>query len=315
MTHKERAIITLQGGQADFVPTCELVFHETERDFEGRIFQGTDFAPLDSLNKNIEDIYDENAQLYVDVARKYNHSIIYIVPLQWTYAGYYHQAIEIMKRVKAISGDEFCIMLPGDPTFKIPGDPMQFSIDMYDNPDKIKGIAEQKLSAMIKTYDAAAEAGADGIVMTSDYAMNSGPFLSPDMFREFVFPYLKRAIDEIHKRDLLVIKHTDGNLMPIIDQLVEAGPDAIHSLDPMAGMDIKEIKEKYGKDLCLCGNVQCDLLQNGTDDEIKASAEYAMKHGKPGGGYIYATSNCVFRGMPIKSYDIMHSVWDKNREY
>ncbi len=53
-----------------------------------------------------------------------------------------------------------------------------------------------------------------------------------------------------------VIKHTDGNIMPIIDQLVEANPHAFHSLDPQAGVYIAEVGRLYGDKVCLIGNVK-----------------------------------------------------------
>jgi len=103
--------------------------------------------------------------------------------------------------------------------------------------------------------------------------------------------------------------------MPILHYLLDAGPHALHSLDPMAGVDIKEIKEKHGKTIALCGNVDCSLMQTGTPEQVRESAEYCLTHAKPGGAYIFSTSNCVFRGMPLESYDLIQEIWIKNRNY
>ena len=65
------------------------------------------------------------------------------------------------------------------------------------------------------------------------------------------------------------IKHTDGNIMPILDQLVEANPHALHSLDPQGGVDIAEVKRLYGERVCLIGNVNCGKLDTGTDEEVR----------------------------------------------
>ena len=111
------------------------------------------------------------------------------------------------------------------------------------------------------------------------------------------------------------IKHTDGNIMPIIDMLVETNPHALHSLDPMAGVDIKTVKERYGGRVALCGNVNCALMQTGTDDEVRESAQYALQYGKPGGGYIFCTSNVAFSGMPSERYTMILDIWRKNRDY
>jgi uroporphyrinogen decarboxylase len=103
--------------------------------------------------------------------------------------------------------------------------------------------------------------------------------------------------------------------MPILDQLAECEPHAIHSIDPMARVDIKEVKRLIGDKICLCGNVNCALMQTGTDEEVIESAEYALTHGKPNGGYIYCTSNVPFRGLPLERYLLVLDVWKKHRDY
>jgi uroporphyrinogen decarboxylase len=103
--------------------------------------------------------------------------------------------------------------------------------------------------------------------------------------------------------------------MPILDQLVGAEPNAIHSLDPMAGVDIKKVKELVGDKVCLIGNVNCALMQTGTEQQVIDSAEYCLKYGKPNGGYIYSTSNVPFKGLPLERYLLVLDVWKKHRKY
>jgi uroporphyrinogen decarboxylase len=107
--------------------------------------------------------------------------------------------------------------------------------------------------------------GLDGFALCSDYCSNKGPFLSPGQFGEFVTPYLSQLIQGYRELGFYVIKHTDGNIMPILDQLVEANPHALHSLDPQAGVDIAEVKRRCGDRLCLIGNVNCGLLDSGSE--------------------------------------------------
>ncbi len=83
----------------------------------------------------------------------------------------------------------------------------------------------------------------------------------------------------------------------------------------MAGVDIKAVKEFCGDKVALCGNVHCAHMQTGTPEQIRESAEYCLTWGKPGGGYVFCTSNCVFRGMPLSSYDLIHEIWMENRYY
>lgn len=103
--------------------------------------------------------------------------------------------------------------------------------------------------------------------------------------------------------------------MPILDQLIECRPDALHSIDPMAKVDIKEVKRLVGDKVCLCGNVNCALMQTGTDEEVIESAEYCLTHGKPNGGYIFCTSNVPFAGLPAERYKLILNVWKRLRYY
>jgi uroporphyrinogen decarboxylase len=103
--------------------------------------------------------------------------------------------------------------------------------------------------------------------------------------------------------------------MPILDQLVQTNPHALHSLDPQGGMDIAEVKRLVGDRVALCGNVNCGLLDTGTDEEVIASARYALQSAMPGGGYIFSTSNCIYTGMRLNRYELMLDVWRKEGNY
>ncbi|MCP4166797.1 MAG: hypothetical protein GY759_13020 [Chloroflexi bacterium] len=103
--------------------------------------------------------------------------------------------------------------------------------------------------------------------------------------------------------------------MPILDQLLESNPHALHSLDPQGGVDMAEIKKICGDQVCMIGNVDCGKLDMGSEEEGIASARYALKHGMPGGGYIFSTSNCVYTGMPLSRYEMILEVWRREGSY
>ncbi|MFW5923217.1 MAG: uroporphyrinogen decarboxylase family protein, partial [Planctomycetota bacterium] len=155
----------------------------------------------------------------------------------------------------------------------------------------------------------------DGFALCADYCFNRAPFFSPDQFGEFVAPYLHQLIDGYREMGLYSIKHTDGNIMPILGQLIETGPDALHSLDPQGGVDIADVKETCGEDICLIGNVSCARLDTGTEEEVIESARYALDKGMPGGGYIFSTSNCIYTGMRLSRYELMLDVWRQHGVY
>jgi uroporphyrinogen decarboxylase len=80
-------------------------------------------------------------------------------------------------------------------------------------------------------------------------------------------------------------------------------------------VDIAEVKRRVGKKVCLIGNVNCALLDTGTDEQVRESARYALRHGMPGGGYVFATSNCIYTGMDLARYDLILDVWRKEGRY
>ena len=65
----------------------------------------------------------------------------------------------------------------------------------------------------------------------------------------------------------------------------------------------------------ICGNVNCALMQTGTDEQVRESAMYALRSGKPGGGYIFSTSNVPFRGLDLDRYMMIQKIWREHRMY
>jgi uroporphyrinogen decarboxylase len=209
-------------------------------------------------------------------------------------------------------------MLHGDATMSVPsGDQMlDVATRLAEEPEQLK--AEYK--AAVDEKLAVAErlkrhGGLDGFALCADYCFNSGPFLSPAMFSEFVTPFLARLTRGYRDLGFYTIKHTDGNILPILDQLAQTQPHALHSLDPQGGVDIADVKRRYGKQLCLIGNVNCGLIDTGTLEEVAASVRYCLRQGMPGGGYIFSTSNCIYTGMPLERYDALLDIWRREGNY
>lgn len=209
------------------------------------------------------------------------------------------------------------LMAHGDCTMGIPDGERMVSLfyDLFDKAEQIKSKQDRAVDDCLGKAELLLEAGLDGFILCSDYCLNTGPFLSPTMFSEFITPYLSRLVKGYRDLGAYVIKHTDGNIMPILDQIISTNPHGLHSLDPMAGVDIKEVKRLYGDKICLIGNINCALMQTGTEEDIIESCRYALENGKPGGGYIFSTSNVIFKGLPRQSYDIMLEYYRRHNKY
>jgi len=309
MTPKERAEAALNLRIPDMVPTFELEFQLEEEMFGKKFLRNDDL--IGKTIKEREKLINENAEYMIKVYDALEYSIIPIHYLDLD--GMKDTAKHIRKQI----GNKFMLTTHGDGTFAIPdGDTMEeFIYSLNDDPDGVKVIAEKNARDAIERNKELIHAGFDSFILCSDYCFNQGPFLSPTMFREFIQPYLYKIIKETRSAGAYTIKHTDGNIMPILDQLVECKPHALHSIDPMAGVDIKLVKEMVGDKVALCGNVHCAALQTGTDKEVIDSAEYCLTHGKKNGGYIYCTSNIPFKGMKPERYKLVLDVWKRMRKY
>jgi len=92
-------------------------------------------------------------------------------------------------------------------------------------------------------------------------------------------------------------------------------PDALHSLDPQGGVDLAEVKRLVGDKIALIGNVNCGLLQTATEEDVINDVKRSLEQGMPGGGYIFSTSNCVYTGLPLERYELMHRIWKEHGIY
>lgn len=186
---------------------------------------------------------------------------------------------------------------------------MQFAEDISDRPEELHAEAERRTRAAMDRCSQLAEAGAEFIHLANDVAFNAGPFISPPQFHEFVTPYLARQVQHLRALGVIPFVHTDGDIAPILDEYLSLGAACFQSVDPMAGMDIAETKRRCAGKMALMGNVQCNLMQDGPLDAIRASARYCLEQAAPGGGYIFGTSNTIFPGMPLAHYEYMLDVF------
>ena len=321
MTPREKFIMALEGKQPPGrVPHFELVFYLTMEAF-GRVHPlHRSFDQWDQMSRTERDMQRQDmADLYVRQARQYEQSglLVHGINHGWTH-DYQGEMTTLLTRIREISGQEYFLSIHGDATWSLPsgGKMMEFVENVADRPQELHDRAARRVDNALAEAERYRKAGVlDGFCLCADYCFNTGPFLSPAMFDEFVTPYLARLTAGYREMGFYVIKHTDGNIMPILDSLVSTRPHALHSLDPQGHVDIAEVKRRVGKQVCLIGNVSCAMLDTGTDAEVIESARYALRYGMPGGGYIFATSNCIYTGMSLRRYELMLDVWRQEGNY
>ena len=297
------------------VPHFELVFFLTMEAF-GKVHPSHRYySQWGQMEEQERELHRHDmADIYIATAERFDHSAIFIHPNPDTV----EETRRMVDIIREKTGDRYFIMRHGDATFSIPNgtEMYDFAVRMAEDPEGLKAEAARMVDeALLNAELWQRHGGLDGFALCADYCFNTGPFFSPRRFAEFVTPYLTRLTKAYRELGYYVIKHTDGNIMPIIDQLVSTKPHALHSLDPQAKVDIAEVKRRYGDELCLIGNVNCALLDTGTEEEVVESIRYALRSGMPGGGYIFSTSNCIYTGMPLARYELMLDVWRREGIY
>ena len=236
MTQRERFIAALERRPIKGrVPHFELVFFLTMEAF-GKVHPThRHYSQWDQMSEREKRLHREDmADVYIRTAETYDHDAIFVHPNPGTL----EETMRMLELIRETTGDQYFLMIHGDATFAIPdgAELAAFSYRIADEPEKLKEEADQRVEEFIRGAEKLAEQGClDGFALCADYCFNVGPFLSPALFSEFITPYLAREIQAYRDMGFYVIKHTDGNIMPILDQLVETNPHALHSLDPQGG--------------------------------------------------------------------------------
>lgn len=177
---------------------------------------------------------------------------------------------------------------------------------IVENPELVRNLINLSVQLNLEMAKEVAARGIKIIYTGDDYAGNHGPLMSPRHFRDLFFPGLRRVVQGFKELGLFVIKHTDGNIWSIMDLIVESGIDCLDPIDPLAGMDLAEVKAKYGDRIAIKGNVDCaELLTFGTPDQVRKATQDAIRQGAPGGGFILSSSNSIHSSVKPENYQAM----------
>ncbi len=187
-----------------------------------------------------------------------------------------------------------------------------FSFALIDDPELIGAMFEKIGSIVYHLFEKMADYDKVGALFYSDdIAINTGLFVSPNVYEQYLFPWMKKIGDLCQQHDYPFIYHTDGNIREVLDDIKSCGVNAIHPIEPQA-MDIKELKQKYGKSFCLIGNVDVDLLSRGAREQVVDRVKYLLREIAPGGGYCLGSGNSVPEYVSPKNFAAMV---DTVREY
>jgi hypothetical protein len=177
-----------------------------------------------------------------------------------------------------------------------------FSYVYADDPGLISEALEAMTVRNIAECHAIADLALSPAVLTyGDIAYKHRLIHSPAFLRAEFYPRLKRLNDAWHEHGFKCLFHSDGYLMEAMDDLIEAGIDGLNPIETVAGMSLKEVREKHGYKLFLAGGIDMSqLLSNGTVDQVRQVCRQAIRDAYPGylmGSTTEADNSCTLENL------------------
>jgi uroporphyrinogen decarboxylase len=178
-------------------------------------------------------------------------------------------------------------------------------IDLAVDPDfahaLLRQVTDLMLTGVTQFLDEAGEF-IDVLVMGDDLGTQSSTLISPEMYRRMVKPYHAELIGAIKSRTKAkVFFHSDGNIYPLLGDLIEVGVDLLNPVQVSAGEmgDTARLKREFGDRLSFCGAIDTQwALPYGTLDEVRHEVRRRIRDLAPGGGYICAAVHCIQPDVP-----------------
>ena len=181
---------------------------------------------------------------------------------------------------------------------------------------KIERYIELRTKKAVQAAKMLAETDFDIFFLCDDSALKNTTMINPKYHRELIVPAYKKIVHEVKKAGKYAIFHSDGFTEPYFDGLIEAGFDGVQSLEPMAGMDLKYLKEKYGDKLCLVGNIDVSqLLPYGTKDNVVNAVKKCIRDAGEGRGYILSPCTDITNSCKLENVLTMISATKKYGKY
>ena len=209
------------------------------------------------------------------------------------------------------STDRAIIGLFGGNMFEIPQ--MLFRMDKYLMflrlyPGKAKQFSEKLCELHMKSLEKWLKAVGpyiDIILFGDDLGGQTGPLISPSMYREMIKPYHRRLWHRAKEMaDVKVMLHCCGGVRELMDDLIEAGMDAINPVQINAsGMDPARFKSLFGSKITLWGG-GCDtrdILPNGSVDQVTAHVKELVRLLRPGGGFVFQQVHNILADVPAEN--------------
>ncbi len=156
------------------------------------------------------------------------------------------------------------------------------------------------------------------LALDGDLAMQTGPLMSPDLYRRIIKPYCKKLLRLVkRKTSAKVFRHCCGSVVPFIPDFIECRIDAIHPVQVSAkNMDTRKLKEKFGSKIGFWGGIDTQhVLPYGTVKDVEEEVKRRIHDLAPGGGYVLAAVHNIQRDVPPENIVAMFRAAKKYGRY
>ena len=173
----------------------------------------------------------------------------------------------------------------------------------YEQPELIHDILRTLAETAVKVYERITEQLiVDHISVHEDMAGKSGSLAGPRQIEEFIQPYYRAVWDLVSSRGTRIFRQdSDGNMNSVIEAFLKCGVNVMYPMEPAAGMDIIEVRKKYGDRLAMLGGIDKHVLRKSRGD-IRHELEYKMQPLLQQGGMVFGLDHRIPNGTPLENY-------------
>ena len=177
------------------------------------------------------------------------------------------------------------------------------------DPDWIRDMCDVYSDMLIALWEIAFdEVGQpDGMYFYEDMGFKNRPFMSPQMYKEIIWPSHKKTFDFCHARGMPVIVHSCGYVEQLVPGLIEAGMDCLEALEVKAGMDLGHLKQRFGDHIALIGGLDVRTLIANDRDAIQAELDLKLPAAMAGSGYILHSDHSIPSEVDYDTYEFFRT--------
>ncbi|MCE5278376.1 MAG: uroporphyrinogen decarboxylase family protein [Planctomycetaceae bacterium] len=140
-----------------------------------------------------------------------------------------------------------------------------------------------------------------------DICSGKGPIASPALLRQWYFPQLKWCIEPLIEAGVGIIWHCDGNIMPILEDILDLGVAGLQGFEEEHGVDYSQmvaLNSRAGRPLIILGCVSVtSTFPHGSVEDVRRSVERSFTLAGKGRGFVLSSTSSVMPETPIENIE------------